>query len=296
MAVAAGALAAGLAVALTLASVGGARPPAKNFEAVVTAAAVLNNAALAALREPALKPGPGQFVYYKTYDAFWGKPPGSPPDAGTEVIENWGSVSGTRPGLNVDSTKFSTGGHSAIDRTVIPWCVHGHIHPPPGPDTFSIGANGKLVKPYCTPGSSAAVLPQLPATAAGMRAFLDRQLRRPNPALFDGRHIVDLAYSCFHILTQYYLSPAQQAAMYHALATIPGFRVVPTVTDVTGRAGVGVRYHGPGSGVAQPLTFTLIFDPTTYKPLGANIDGPGRRDRIAAITPPTIVSHVGQRP
>jgi hypothetical protein len=297
-------VAAGLAVTLAVTPVGGTRPPGRNFAPAVTAAAVLNNAALAALREPALKPRPGQFVYYKTYTAFnwpgiigfWPLPdintpascgPG-PCDRGSEVrqtVEQWASVSGTRPGLNLvtdaPAGQDSSGPANTV-RRVLGRCAHGYYsHPDPWAE-----------RDYCNLRVWHGYLPSLPTTAAGMRAYLHRQRLSPG----------SLLWSSAAVLTRYYLRPAQQAAVYRVLATTPGLTVVPKVTDIIGQVGVGVRYHS----AAQHTTWTAIFDPTTFKLLGANVDLPNPphssfhgyhgRYRGAVVVAPTIVDKVGQRP
>jgi hypothetical protein len=285
-------VAAGLA-ALAVTPGGGTRPPGRNFAPAVTAAAILDNAALAALSEPALKPRPGQFVYYKTYTAFkQARPPlcgAGPCDRGswvevTRTVEHWASVSGTRPGLNLETDSSDP---AKTIRTVVGWCAHGYAHPSP---------SGKQDREHCDPRAWASYLPWLPTTAAGMRAYLHRQqhLADTNPEkLIDGPLSPgNLLWSCFDILTRYYLTPAQQAAMYRVLATTPGLTVVPKVTDITGQVGVGVRYHS----AAQHTTWTAIFDPTTFKPLGANVDLPLFHGYGAVAVAPTIVDKAGQRP
>jgi len=96
----------------------------------------------------------------------------------------------------------------------------------------------------------------------------------------------------YYLLTGVDLTPAQQAAVYRALAQVPGLTVVPKVTDILGRAGVGIR-----SRPAPGFTWTAIFDRTTFKLLGADIEpvGPGY-DRTAMAVQPTVVNKVGQRP
>ena len=287
-------LAAILAATLTLTSAGGARPPAPNFAPPVTAAAVLNNAALAAQREPVRKPRPDQFVYSKSFMAYTDAIPPAIPgrpwtiEHGTDAGERWASVSGTRPGgFSVDLTRNAVG-HTQRDRSTFVWCAHGYFHPAPK-------FRGQVEKDPCTAASAAAYLPHLPTTAAGMRAFLQGQLRLPDTAsakLIEGHGPHFLLAGGFYILTWYYLTPAQQAAMYHALAGVTGLTVVPKVTDVQGAVGVGVRYHS----AAKHITWTAIFDPTTFKPLGANIDMPRQRNRVAIVVPPTLVNKAGQRP
>jgi hypothetical protein len=68
--------------------------------------------------------------------------------------------------------------------------------------------------------------------------------------------------------------------------------VVPKVTDILGRAGVGIRSHlGRGS------SWTAIFSRTTFRLLGSDVEavGPGY-DRTAMAVQATTVNKVGQRP
>jgi len=283
----AAALAAGLAVTLTVTSTGGgASPPAGHFAAATTVAAVLDNAALAALREPAVTPRPGQFVYTKMNISIYHarhRDPAVPAVRGTQSIESWKSVGGTHRGITVTSAKTVPGGTKEF-REVESWCAGGHAQP-----AYDI------VTPRCTARQFADYQPWLPATAAGMRAYLEGTLSPPHtgPAkLPHGKNVAaNMLEEGFYLLTHYDLTPAQQAAMYHALAQVPGLTIVPKVTDILGRAGVGIRSHN-----APGLTWTAIFDATTFKPLGSNVDGRHFYDRTAMAVPATIVNKAGQRP
>jgi hypothetical protein len=85
-----------VAAAAVFATTIGAQSPGGNFAAATTVAAVLDNAALAALREPTVTPRPGQFVYTKTYAAVYqARHHGNPAVRGTQSIESWKSVGGT---------------------------------------------------------------------------------------------------------------------------------------------------------------------------------------------------------
>ena len=118
-----------------------------------------------------------------------------------------------------------------------------------------------------------------------MRAYLEKGPR-------DGSNTQSMIETGFYLLTGVDLTPAQQAAVYHALARVPGLTVVPKMTDILGRTGVGIRSR-PGRG----MSWTAIFDRTTFKLLGADIEptGPGY-DRTAMAVQPTVVNKVGQRP
>jgi hypothetical protein len=137
----------------------------------------------------------------------------------------------------------------------------------------------------CKARDYAGYRPWLPTTTAGMRAYL-----QTGPQ--DGSHAQSMIETGFYLLTGVDLTPAQQAAVYRALVRVPGLTVVPKVTDILGRAGVGIRSR-PGPG----MSWTAIFDPTTFKLLGSDIEptGPGYV-RTAMAVQPAVVNKVGQRP
>lgn len=64
------------------------------------------------------------------------------------------------------------------------------------------------------------------------------------------------------LLLEQYIPPAAEAAIFEALATVPGTEVHENVTDLAGREGVAVGHVLDGS------RFDLIFDATTYRYLG----------------------------
>lgn len=275
------ALAAALAVTLTLTTSGGPQPPGKSFAPATTVAAVLDNAALAALREPAVTPRPDQFIYIKTKESFpTARHHGVPASRITETKESWTSAGGTHRGLDLTT---------ASDGKKYPsweeWCGGGYVQPP-------VIINGS--KQRCTGRGFAGYQPGLPTTAAGMLAYLEKTIGVfHRPKLNHGQNFAEnMINSGFYLLMNYDLTPAQQAAMYHALAQIPGLTIVPRVTDLLGRAGVGIRSHyAPGD------TWTAIFDPTTFKPLGSIVKTRQGNDDLQAIAvQATIVNKVGQRP
>ncbi|GII29838.1 CU044_5270 family protein [Planotetraspora mira] len=65
-------------------------------------------------------------------------------------------------------------------------------------------------------------------------------------------------------LKRYYVTPRQQAALYGALAYIPGVTVIEDVEDAAGR-------HGQAFGIidAQSVRSEIVFDRRTYRYLGS---------------------------
>ena len=278
---AAGAASLAVALTVTLSGSGGrlAGPAAPRFVAATTAAAVLNNAALAAQSEPAVTPRPDQFVYLKVLEVYdysaatrkaaadRGDPP--IPSHDVESTESWISVSGTRKGLMMTIARSDNQPARKIPGAEL-WCT----------------AQGRL-RHYCTPQEYAAYKPWLPSTTAGMLAYLAHSFPvKKNPV---GRAANILLYA-FRLLTTTDLAPAQQAAMFHALATVPHLHIVPNVADALGRTGVGIRVRDEGT------TSTAIFDPRMFRPLGINNINRAVAYREALVVPATVVDQAGQRP
>ncbi|HEV8221158.1 MAG TPA: CU044_5270 family protein [Streptosporangiaceae bacterium] len=266
------AVAAGLAVALSVTLPGSGGPPAgpaaPRFAPATTVAAVLDNAALAAQSEPAVTPRPDQFVYSKIVT-------GGPHSR--ESTESWISVSGARKGLSVSITR--NGNQPArTSRGPASWCENGFVD---GQSKI----NGKP-GPRCTPRDFAAYKPWLPSTTAGMLAFLAREAFHANPRR-DGGTMVDIA---FWLLSRTALAPAQQAATFRALAGLPHLHVVKGVTDALGRTGIGIAYNGHGE------SWTTIFDPRTFRTMGAVFTNRAGAQRWAVAGLATVVDRVGQRP
>jgi hypothetical protein len=265
------ALAAGVAVALAVTSTGAGTPPTtRHFAPATTVAAVLDNAALAAQSEPAATPRPGQFIYTKSILATYEpRHHGYPAERVRQTIETWTSAGGIHPGLIL-----TTGPTTRTSRDTTLACVHGFVYP------------AVILKHQrCTAGQYAGYRPWLPTTTAGMLAYLDKGPR-------DGSHAQSMIETGYYLLTGVDLTPAQQAAVYRALARVPGLTVVPKMTDILGRSGVGIR-----SRPAPGFTWTAIFDRSTFKLLGADIEPTGTGyDRTAMAVQPTVVGKEGQRP
>ena len=79
--------------------------------------------------------------------------------------------------------------------------------------------------------------------------------------------------------------------MFRALARLPHLHVVKGVTDALGRTGIGIAYNDFGG-----ESWTTIFDPRTYRTLGAVLTDRDGTQRWAVAVPPTVVDRVGQRP
>jgi hypothetical protein len=203
-----------------------------------TASGILRNAALTALETPANAPSPGQFVYTKIYRYQQA--------SGAGVVRTWGSVDGTRLGLEAAGTT----------RAAFPACRDGFWLLKP------IGQLAYKSKARCSPAGNAAYLPAMPTSPAALRAYL-HQLFGLDPGDSGG-----LLTNIETMMTTDYLTPRQLAALYRLLAQTPGLTVVPHVSNVRGQTGVGVRARA-----YTDIIYTIIFDRATYAPLGMNWNG-----------------------
>lgn len=96
------------------------------------------------------------------------------------------------------------------------------------------------------------------------------------------------------LLTQTYLDPAQQAALYETMALTPGFVKVPSLESAIGASGVGIEWSMNGD------TTALIFNPTTYAYLGIRtwagapaVNAPYQGDALVNVA---IVNGPGELP
>jgi hypothetical protein len=248
-------VAAGVAIAL-LATSGspsgrGAGPGsgqrAVSFGPGTTVAGVLRNAALAALRLPDSAPQPDQFVYVQQYSKTT---KGDADGLGTGLFQNWLSVDGSRIGLWRESAAGSPP-YSLDQRTIA--CANGK----------EIGP-GVLKNFSCTP--QPAYFPDMPTSPAALRGYLMKQFDPGDSGHF--AQTTGVLDDALDLLAGGYLSPAQQAALYELLAQTPGLTLVPTVTDVTGQTGVGIRGQ-----MDKGMINTVIFSRGTYRFLGENTIG-----------------------
>ena len=100
----------------------------------------------------------------------------------------------------------------------------------------------------------------------------------------------DLAKTIGLMLDSDYLSPRQQAALFEFLATTPRITVVLNVSDVAGRAGIGVGWSVDG-GRAM-----LIFAPISHRYLGTSTQGLRGQVSGEALLQSGIVDMAGQVP
>jgi hypothetical protein len=175
-------------------------------------------------------------------------------DGDGHVAQTWLSVDGSGNGLVEDQGPNGT--------TTILGCASG--------------------KRQCTP--QPAFFPSMPTTASAMPGYL---AKTQGVRLND---LNDVAKVVGGIFQSDYLLPAQRAALYEFLATMPGLTLQRHVKDITGRPGIGVSWSFAGSEAV------LIFDPRTYTLLGITTRGEQGQVGGAALLQMAITNRAGQEP
>jgi len=221
----AGATSAAIAVAVYVLvpdQVGGDVPAAN-----AQAAQVLHQAAATALRIPDVEPRADQFIYVKT-------------QSGEQIDESWLSVDGTRDGLVLGQWNGRT------ERSPLAGCRDGRRAAVKG------GQMHPTQTEPCVPEPG--YVKDLPTDADAVLPYLEA---RTNPGDINdlGKYVLDLAGHS-------YLRSSARAALFDAVAEIPGLTVVERAIDGTGRPGVGIAWSsGDKSGL-------LVFDAGTHDFLG----------------------------
>jgi hypothetical protein len=253
-------------------------PALVTVPAKLTAREVLEHAASAALKEPAVVPRDDQFVYTKVVGG------------GGVVEQSWLSVGGTRNGLTESPM------NGKLQKSVQLGCVNGarKIRTPgrdgkplkgghkPIPIKGPVPMDGPVVTVPCT--AERTYFPDMPTTAAAVGPYLEQtQGIRLND-------LNDLSKTVGFMLESDYILPAQRAALYRFLATTPGLTIERHVRDISGRPGIGVVWHFYGSKAMN------IFDPRTFAYLGMTTWGEQGQLGGDALVRTAIVDQAGELP
>lgn len=192
-------------------------------------------------------PRPDQFVYTRTRLAD-----------GREN-ETWASVDGTHDGL---AFRY---GHE----TGLAGCRDGK--------RVQKESHGRTVTSRCVPHPATPA--DLPANADAMLAYLHQSTYGEGDTLHDlGTEAVALADG--------YLRPEVRAALYEAVAKVPGLVARTDARDATGRTVLGITWAGTTEhGIGNQDEF--LFDPVTFAYLGSG---------AGAVVSQGIVDAVRQRP
>ena len=233
------------------------------------AAQILRLAASAARHQPILTVRPNQYVFIRqlmAYASIGG--PESRPKVTIHhgLLETWMSASGTRKGLSRFQPRSSP--------------LPGH---PTGPWTTTAGSGDH------TP----AYIPSLPASADAMLSYLYQHMTGSNPP--DQQAFI----AAGDLIRDKYVPPAAMAAVFSAVAKIPGVAVVPGAVTVNGTRGIAVQR------IFQGDSYQLIFDLRTHAFIGErqivvagtrSLLRPGTLMYATTLLNVAIVDHAGQQP
>jgi hypothetical protein len=210
-------------------------PQAASAEAVV----LLRHAATVAARAPVLTPSADQFIYVKSVQTAAVITNNTSVREQTDLREVWASVDGTRTGL---IRTLPAGRGPSWRETSLAGCRNGA---PTGSGTASA---------RCSP--TPAYHGGLPTTAGAMVTYLYRHSQGQNPP------DVQAFITAGHLIRESLVRPAALAAVFRAVARIPGVTVARRATNAAGQHGVGVQqtYHG--------ISEQLIFNPRTFAFIG----------------------------
>jgi hypothetical protein len=213
-------------------------------------------AAAAVAAQPDVVPRPDQYLYVREQ-----------PYGGGPVGEAWYSVDGIHDGMQIG-----------------PWPAGGTVREPlPGcRDGRAAVTKGGTIMPgvtvACTPDP--AYLPDLPTDPQQLMVYLHKHYN----ARADDPNSVGM--SVYTLVAAHYLRSVQWAALFQALAQLPGLRVHQHVTDPAGRPACGI-----GWSASYGRSGELFFDPHTYRYTGLWAGRGGDE-----IGPTAIVDHPGDRP
>jgi hypothetical protein len=255
-------LAVAVAVALTVTqqlSPHGAPPPAAP---TANAAELANSAAVAAAAQSIPTPRPNQWVYTKELrvESKGGRP---------FTTEQWIRVDGKKFAYPTSSLRAARARKVTRER----WQLQvlrermqalGWKCPPGKPQRVppAVGLGRFFPDPSAVPTDPDGLL------AAIYQLVQDNSACTPIPG---GDTVQDRAFLLIDAMLQTVMPPDVRAALYRALAKIPGVTVVQDATDAAGRRGVAFAHPAAieGRGSSGWLRLEIILDSHTYRYLGA---------------------------
>jgi hypothetical protein len=257
----AGALAVAVAVALTVIqqlNPHGAPPPAAP---TANATELANSAAAAAAAQSIPTPRPHQWVYSKERRVEYG---GGKPF----THEHWVRVDGRKFANPIDPRRVARAGKVSRERLPLQVLRQrlqalGSRCPPDQPLRVrpAVGLARWFPNPTAVPTDPDGLL-------AAVYQLVEDPACAPIPV---GDTVQDRAFLLIDGMLQTVMPPDVRAALFRALAKIPGVTVVRDATDAAGRRGVAfaraAAIEGPGS--SGWLRLEIILDRHTYRYLGA---------------------------
>ncbi len=216
------------------------RPPAIRL---TLTAQLLTTAAATVAEHPAVQPGPHQWFYTKFVAHDYGQ--------STQSNKNWETFDGRQ-------TAFFQNGQLIVHKTL---GVFGGGGPTP---LGEYNANA-------TPQTAYNALASLPSNPKSLLAVIGTQVAKLGPSVAPGSVVSLYAPKGRDELEFDYLAqllwnsatgepPAAEAAVFRALAAIPGVSSQQGITDIVGRPAIGLSDNG---GETQ-----LLLDPQTYQVIG----------------------------
>lgn len=206
----------------------GSRPAVGQSVPRADVATFLHNAAQAVLHRSNPAPRPDQFIYtesFNRYSVMIGDDVTPPVPPRIEVTDRriWLSVDGTRDGVLHTRLRAPSG---RWDTTPLPACSVERKGSATNRDCPAIAAyQSKL------PTKPDAMLLYLNSISGGETHAPGEPKRPTNPRLFS---------SAVDLLREQMMPAAAQAALYEAMAKIPGLTIVRGATDILGRPAIGI--------------------------------------------------------
>jgi hypothetical protein len=202
-------------------------------------------------------PRPHQWVYTKVLEVMYdggGKP---------WTHEHW---------IRVDGKKFVNQQHDDPRTTGAPKVRRERMQLPPFPPSGCPPGQPQRIRPAVGLGRFFPNPSAVPTDPDGLLAAVYQLVEDPECSPIPvGDTVQDRAFMLIGALLEGVLPAEVRAALYQALAKIPGVTVAQGATDTTGRRGVAfvraAAIEGPGS--SGWLRLEIILDPDTYHYLGA---------------------------
>jgi hypothetical protein len=224
------------------------RPGSTGGPTPAAAAELEQLAQVAAAQPAATPPGPGQYQYTDSQEAYTSSTYDGPGHSYTvqlpETRQIWIGADGSGRLLETFGAAIFLSPQDRAD-----WVTAGSPDLATAPTDESFGPGGLSDGP-----TDLSTLPTDPSALAALISSRRIEGGPPGPSE-DFAQIGDL-------LRETDASPALRAALYQVAANLPGVLLLGAVADHSGRPGVGVGYNWGG------VQHELIFDPTTSALLG----------------------------
>jgi hypothetical protein len=252
-------VAAAAAVAIVIASGAVSGPATRSTAAKAPAirltltAQLLSTAAAAVAKQPAVRPGPDQWFYTKLVEYDYGQPMRSG--------GNWETFDGRQTAYFQDGQLIvhtgpliTGGGPTALDKY--------------NANATSLTAYNALASLPSSPWALLAVVARQVAAVGAQNVAAGSPVSWYTPASPGGLEFDYLAQLLWNAAGAA-APPAAEAAVFRAMAAIPGVSSQRGITDVAGQPAIGLSASG---GKSQ-----LLVDPQTYRVIGVRVFSEGQK-------------------